>query len=425
MEKQQRKFKLPGLLAAFAVCIAIMAMPFQVKAEEQKIQCGNNVYAALDAAGTLTISGTGDMWSAKDDRYFDGVAIYKVVIEEGVTSIGDYAFYNIDTLQSVSIPQTVTTIGEWAFYDCSGLFGIDIPGNVRTIEKGAFSASALKSCTLHTGLQVIGENAFWITSKLTNIILPEGLVSVESRAFADSSVKNVTVSKNVTIIKSGAFAGDNVTATFDSNDVTIGEGAFGYGSTFVGDRGSTAETYANNHSGITLKYRQYPSTLTFDANGGKVDTASKTILSETYYGALPTPKRAKYAFLGWYTERTGGSLVTSTTMVTTKQDSTLYAHWQKVSVAKAKKPTVKNISTNKAEVKISKVSGVKGYQIRYSTKSNMKSSKSTTTTSTKKVISKLKKNKTYYFQVRAYKVDSTGAKIYGKWSSTRSVKIKK
>ena len=71
------------------------------------------------------------------------------------------------------------------------------------------------------------------------------------------------------------------------------------------------------------------------------------------------------------------------------------------------------------------VKGVKGYQIRYSTNSKMKSAKMRQGKSSKMTVSKLQKGKKYYVQVRAYKSDSTGNKVYGSWSKTKSITIKK
>lgn len=109
----------------------------------------------------------------------------------------------------------------------------------------------------------------------------------------------------------------------------------------------------------------------------------------------------------------------STTKV--NENMTLYAQWSKVKVGKA---SISALSVGKKKVTVTtkKVSGAKGYQIRYSTKSSMKSSKTVTTTSLKKTISKLKKGTRYYFQIRAYKKDSTGAKVYGSWSSKKQCK---
>ena len=77
-------------------------------------------------------------------------------------------------------------------------------------------------------------------------------------------------------------------------------------------------------------------------------------------------------------------------------------------------------------VKYAKISGVKGYEITYAVNSKFtKGKKSSTTTKKSKTFTKLKKGSTYYVRVRAYKVDSVGKKVYGKYSAVKKIKITK
>lgn len=94
-----------------------------------------------------------------------------------------------------------------------------------------------------------------------------------------------------------------------------------------------------------------------------------------------------------------------------------------IKVAKAKISKV-TAASKAITVKLGKVSGAAGYQIRYSTAKSMKGAKTVLTTSTSKKITKLKAKKTYYVQVRAYKLDANGNKVYGSWSSVKSAKTK-
>ena len=105
--------------------------------------CGDNLtWKFTSSDRTLTISGTGNMTNFVDNRYVPWVSlrdeITKVVIKDGVTNIGDYAFWNCRPLSSVEIPNSVTSIGEYAFYGCSGLTSITIPNSVTSIEAFAF-----------------------------------------------------------------------------------------------------------------------------------------------------------------------------------------------------------------------------------------------------------------------------------------------
>ena len=91
--------------------------------------------------------------------------------------------------------------------------------------------------------------------------------------------------------------------------------------------------------------------------------------------------------------------------------------------AKVKLIVAKNQKSKKISLKWKKISGAKGYQIQYATNKKFKSKKTKTTTKLRYTIKKLKKKKTYYVRVRAYK--SSKKKVYGKWSNVKKIKVKK
>lgn len=158
-------------------------------------------------------------------------------------------------------------------------------------------------------------------------------------------------------------------------------------------------------------------TVTFRKNGGsKVSKTSITVAKGQKIGKLPTAQRKGYTLKGWYTSKKGGTKLTSSTKITRNQ--TVYAQWTKVvKPKKAGKPSLKSQKNGQLTVKYRKISGAKGYEICYSTKKNFKSSRKMTTSKTKAVIRKLKKKTIYYVKVRAYKLDSTGRKIYGNYGA--------
>jgi len=115
----------------------------------QPSKCGENAFWSLDeATGTLTISGSGELYDYGDWAY-DGITppwcvpesygsnIKSVVIEEGITSIGEMCFFG-DALTSVKLPESLTKIGAFAFHDCMNLKEITIPENVSEIGDAAF-----------------------------------------------------------------------------------------------------------------------------------------------------------------------------------------------------------------------------------------------------------------------------------------------
>ena len=170
--------------------------------------------------------------------------------------------------------------------------------------------------------------------------------------------------------------------------------------------------------------------VTFHVNGGKaLKTKTKTVTAGKTYGTLPNAKRTGYTFNGWYTAKSGGKKITKSSKVNISKNTTLYAHWKKVArPGNVKKPSVKNTKKNTLKITFQKTKGAEGYEIRYASKSNMKGSKKVTAKKNTCTVSnkKLKKGSTYYIQVRAFKKDSTGKKIYSKsYSPKTKVKLTK
>ena len=130
-----------------------------------------------------------------------------VVIPEGMTSIGAFAFFNCSNLTSVTIPESVTSIGDSAFYSCSSLTNVTIPDGVKSIGKSVFrDCSSLVSITLPEGVTSIGGWAFYNCSSLTSMTIPEGVTDIGDSAFEwCSSLTNVTIPESVTSIGDSAF----------------------------------------------------------------------------------------------------------------------------------------------------------------------------------------------------------------------------
>lgn len=109
-----------------------------------------------------------------------------VVIPEGVTTIGNFAFYASGKLTSVSIPESVTTIGDCAFHACKGLTSVTIPNSVTTISDYAFSGcSGLTTVTIPEGVNTIGRSAFRDCSRLSFVIAPAHLRESPNDRFDD------------------------------------------------------------------------------------------------------------------------------------------------------------------------------------------------------------------------------------------------
>ena len=127
-----------------------MAVPSFADEQEEPITgtCGENLtYTYYKSTKILTIDGTGDMWDYNESPVNGGwVApwkkhseLEKAVISDGVTSIGNCAFYECYKLASVEIADSVTSIGNYAFLWCDSLPEVTIPNSVTHIGERAFS----------------------------------------------------------------------------------------------------------------------------------------------------------------------------------------------------------------------------------------------------------------------------------------------
>ena len=158
-------------------------IPFaELEAPPTSGSCGENVTWNLEN-GTLTISGTGDMkdyFAAVVNPPYIALTFDTVVIEDGVTSIGNAAFISYDhQLQNVTIPDSVTRIGANAFSGCAELKDITIPNSVTSIGLGAFSdCTGLTEVTIPDSVTAIGSCAFDDCTNLETIVIPESVTDI-------------------------------------------------------------------------------------------------------------------------------------------------------------------------------------------------------------------------------------------------------
>ena len=203
----------------------------------------NGIKCNLSDDGTFTISGTGNMpnynSSASSPWLIDSEKIKKVVIEDGVTSIGNCFFYWCTSLTSITIPNSVMSIGNYAFYKCKSLTSITIPNSVTSIGDYAFAYSGLTSITIPNSVASIGNRAFENCPDLTSITVEKGNTKYDSRDNCNAIIetntnkliagcKNTTIPNSVTSIGERAFEFcSSLTSITIPNSVTsIGRGAF-------------------------------------------------------------------------------------------------------------------------------------------------------------------------------------------------------
>ena len=196
-------------------------------------KCGDSAKWTLDAAGTLTISGSGKTWDFIDEDWnanapwYDAslrLRIKKVVVEKGITYVGTRAFYDCSEMTSVSLPTTLETMGADVFMYCTGLTSVTIPDGVTFISGDFFlGCTSLKSVTLPDSLRDIGGCTFMYCTSLTSVRLPATLLSISWQMFKDcKSLTSLTIPRSVVNVMQDAFSGctalKNVTYTGTAAD---------------------------------------------------------------------------------------------------------------------------------------------------------------------------------------------------------------
>jgi len=253
-------------LRLLLISLATMMMPMNIWAGIYSITGGANVTISFDTGTyTVTVSGTGEMsdWTSSNapgPNLFpqEYRLMKKIVIEEGITSIGAYVFYNMSNITSVTIANSVTSIKNGAFYNCgTSNLRISLPSSLESIGNEAkvptdfipaslttIGASGLRLGMIST-ITVDNENPMYysegncIIERNTQKVIcgsraatiPNGALTIGERAFEDISFTNteITIPESVVSIESKAFYNSNITSiTLPANLKEIGFMGFGY-----------------------------------------------------------------------------------------------------------------------------------------------------------------------------------------------------
>lgn len=304
------------LLSIILVLVLTMGLSVPAMAADDDFTIENGVLTKYNGSGGDVVIPSGV--TAIGNRAFLGVSgdkVTNVIIPDSVTLIDECAFGWCKNLASITLPDSVTSIGDQAFELCENLTSIDLPDNLTSIGHNAFkTCEKLTSIEVPDGVTTIGRYAFLQCYNLVNISLPDSLTSIGNGAFSScyklTDIYYAGSREQWDALTSGLFTGGN----FEPNVNAV---------VHFGDGSTTGQTGENNAE--TPVEKEY--TVTFNANGGTIDNASKTVTSGESYGTLPVPTRSGYTFDGWYTSANGGTKVTASTTANLTTDQTLYAHW--------------------------------------------------------------------------------------------------
>lgn len=205
-------------------------------------KCGDDISWFLLNDGTLLFVGTGSMYaytkkansnlsSAPWSAYAETGKIKRAEFSDGITSIGDYAFYNCKSLESIELSPVLTTIGDYAFYGCENLDGINIPETVYSVGAYAFKdCLSLKSIVIPEGVNVLNRYMFSGCKALERVEIKSQASSVPVGMFMNcESLRELTFAGKVTSVTTDSFRGCKSLPEFPSENLTsLGNFAFAF-----------------------------------------------------------------------------------------------------------------------------------------------------------------------------------------------------
>ena len=355
------KRRLISLLLAFSMMLTFLpAGAVSAFAEESlgPYDCGKKpgtVTATLSRNNdggetyTMTIRGTGpmknyDFLSCRDMPWRDAILkITRLIVDDGVTSLGDcvlhgfdgghdarnlmevklpegltylgnYAFFGAAKLKSITLPSTLTTIGLGAFDECAGLTGIKIPSDVKTIKEGAFGGTGLTSVTIPDKVETLGQDVFENCTQLTSIHIPKSVKSMGAEMFGYcTALTCITFEPGSNLTYVGGSNGDWNLFTRTSPELKV---------------------YCEPGLKSKLSGRGVPDERIITTVDVTLVDGDKSEPKKIDYGAkitaLGTPTKPGYttsSFTGWYTDADCKTRYPDAQLFTNINGITLYAGW--------------------------------------------------------------------------------------------------
>ncbi len=212
MRQKMQKLNIGRIIAVLLAFVFLISGIPTANAADIGGDCGEGVKWSLEN-GCLIISGKGAMqnygefspapWAEYED------SILSVRVEEGVTNVGDFAFFQLENAEAASIAGTVEKIGGWAFYGCSGLEVLTLGSGIKEIGESAFElCESLPHVRLPATLETIRAEAFYRCESLLGVTIPASVTLMEPSVFTYcSSLKSAAVHANIAELPYWTFYG--------------------------------------------------------------------------------------------------------------------------------------------------------------------------------------------------------------------------
>lgn len=335
------------LFIFLVICATFNLFGFETYAEAKtetittdfSFPCGYDTTWNYDAeTETVTISGTGDMYdyyggagvNGYDDEYVSNrETVKKVVIENGVTSIGSFAFCQFKSLETVVMADSVEFIYYAAFEECISLKKVTLSNNLSYIGEGAFGrTTSLETVSFPDGVETIDDLCFYESAIKGKIELPDSLKRIGYGAFEYcENLEEVVVPEGVSKISGYTFMNYAKVVVLNRNCVIDENAIFG---SVSGYTGSTAQEYAKTYNKpfepLVEHEHEYKSKVTKKATCTKKGIRTYTCeCGDTYTKAIA---KASHSYTSKVTEATtskNGKVVKTCRNCGYNKSSTVYS----------------------------------------------------------------------------------------------------
>ena len=298
LERHDYKMKKLLFICFFAICGCLGFCPdSQAKMLIKNQKAGPHCTWSLSEDGVMTIRGKGRVKLQSNLAWANKGNVKQVIIQKGITGIGEYAFGNYDNLTEIKLPKTVNKLEEEAFAYCDNLVYITLSPNIKVLPKGAFKeCKSLKKVIFPKKLKVIKQYAFSGCSNMEKLEIPDSVEKMDRQA-----IYNCRLLRSVTFPKKLKSKENLIEKCYSLRKVCNHSCLKIPLDTAKGHRvwrskGKIIKMLAPKSTAKSLGTRYK---LTYDLRGG---TAKEELPQYRYYGdktPLPEAEKEGYRFVGW------------------------------------------------------------------------------------------------------------------------------